>query len=312
MKKWIIGLFGFVLIILAGIYIFIPRNIELSQTIVVPCKINAVNRHLLDKKEWVKWWPHNDSALTENTDFAYNGFSYQVNKLFYNRIEIFTKNNKGLNTTGFISILDLNNDSVSIQWHDNIQAGNDPFNRISQYQFAQTIKRNMSGILAGLKTFLDKKENIYLTDIKEVVIKDTVMISSTSVFTSRPGIQDVYKAINILSQYISLHGAKETNHPMLNIRKSDNEYLMMVAIPTDKVLDGDDKFKLKRMPRTRILETEVKGGPSLINSVFAQMKYFAEDYHLGASAIPYESLVTNRINEPDTAKWVTKLYFPIY
>ena len=27
-------------------------------------------------------------------------------------------------------------------------------------------------------------------------------------------------------------------------------------------------------------------------------------------AIPFESLITNRLEEPDTSKWVTKIYYP--
>jgi hypothetical protein len=28
-------------------------------------------------------------------------------------------------------------------------------------------------------------------------------------------------------------------------------------------------------------------------------------------AIPFQSLITDRVKEPDTAKWITKLYAPV-
>ena len=34
------------------------------------------------------------------------------------------------------------------------------------------------------------------------------------------------------------------------------------------------------------------------------------DNALSSPAIPFESLVTNRMQEPDTSKWVTKIYYP--
>lgn len=318
MKKWLIGLLALLIITLAGIYIFIPGSIKISETAVVTCKINYVNRYLLDDREWVKWWPAGNSGnqtiqLPADSSVDYNGYSYRISNLYYHKIEVLTRDNKGLNSVSIINILDLNNGSVAIHWQDNILTGLNPIKRIRKYQFAKTLKNNMTGILSSASAFLNRKENIYTTDIREVVIKDTAMISLTSVFTNHPGIPDVYEAINKVRKYISVKGAKETNYPMLNIRDSDdNRYIMMVAIPTDKVLDGDDKFKLKRMPVTRILETEIKGGPSTIRNAFNQMQNYSVDYHLGSSALPFESLVTNRINEPDTTKWVTRLYYPIY
>jgi hypothetical protein len=41
------------------------------------------------------------------------------------------------------------------------------------------------------------------------------------------------------------------------------------------------------------------------------MKAYMKDFKLTSPAMPFELLVTNRANEPDTSKWVTKIYYPI-
>jgi len=318
MKKWLIGLSALLILSVAGTYIFIPATIKISETAIVNCKINYVDRYLFNSSQWVKWWPETDSgkrstSQPSDSTFEYNGCSYRVSNLYYHKMEVFISNNKGLNAVSTVNILDLNNGSVGIQWQDDIQTDLNPVNRIRNLQFAKLIKKNMAGILSNASEFLNKKENIYSTDIREVVIKDTSMISLTYVFTGHPGMPEVYEAIDKVREYISGKDAKESGYPMLNIRKSeDNRYIMMVAIPTDKVLDGDEKFKLKRMPVTRILVTETKGGPYTIRNAFDQMQNYSNDYHLGSSALPFESLVTNRINVPDTTQWITRLYFPIY
>ncbi len=63
--------------------------------------------------------------------------------------------------------------------------------------------------------------------------------------------------------------------------------------------------------RGNILVTKVKGGTSIAAVAFEQIKKYADDYERHAPAIPFYSLITNRLKEPDTAKWVTKIYFPV-
>jgi hypothetical protein len=36
-----------------------------------------------------------------------------------------------------------------------------------------------------------------------------------------------------------------------------------------------------------------------------------QDHQRVAPAIPFQSLVTDRTKQPDTSKWVTRLYWPI-
>jgi hypothetical protein len=60
-----------------------------------------------------------------------------------------------------------------------------------------------------------------------------------------------------------------------------------------------------------ILITEVKGGPASIKKAFNEMETYITDYRRTAPAIPFQSLITDRSKEPDTSKWVTKIYYPV-
>ena len=61
-----------------------------------------------------------------------------------------------------------------------------------------------------------------------------------------------------------------------------------------------------------ILTGEVKGGTYTINQAEMELKNFVTDFKRISPAIPYQSLITNRLQEKDTTKWITKLYYPIY
>ena len=60
-----------------------------------------------------------------------------------------------------------------------------------------------------------------------------------------------------------------------------------------------------------ILVTEVKGGKAEINKAYKQIMNYMADHSRTPPAIPFESLVTDRRNEPDSNKWITRIYYPV-
>ncbi|MGB8192124.1 MAG: GyrI-like domain-containing protein, partial [Chitinophagaceae bacterium] len=121
-----------------------------------------------------------------------------------------------------------------------------------------------------------------------------------------------YKLVDQLRIYIANEGARETNNPMLHIRPvNDQQFETMVAIPVDKVLQGNKDIFLRRMIPGNILVTEVKGGRYTIDEGLKTLETYLSDYQKTSPAIPFESLVTDRSKESDTSKWVTRLYYPV-
>jgi hypothetical protein len=86
----------------------------------------------------------------------------------------------------------------------------------------------------------------------------------------------------------------------------------MVAIPTKTDLPSEGNFSLKKMVLGNILMAEVKGGMYTILKGEEEMTNYVNDYKKTAPAIPFQSLVTNRLVETDTSKWITRLYYPIF
>jgi hypothetical protein len=105
----------------------------------------------------------------------------------------------------------------------------------------------------------------------------------------------------------------ETGNPMLNVHTTDSiNYLTRVAIPIDKRLPSVKNIEHKwMMGGGKILVAEVRGGPSSINNALRQMENYIHDYGRTVPAIPFQSLVTDRLNLPDTTKWITKIYYPV-
>jgi hypothetical protein len=104
----------------------------------------------------------------------------------------------------------------------------------------------------------------------------------------------------------------EAGYPMLHSWMKDADHVeTMVAIPTDRRLRENSRFFLRLMVPGNILVTEVKGGHAAIQNATGALENYIFDYQKLKMAIPFESLITERESEPDTAHWVTRVYFPI-
>jgi hypothetical protein len=85
----------------------------------------------------------------------------------------------------------------------------------------------------------------------------------------------------------------------------------MVAIPINKELPGSGNIFPRKLIKGNYLMTEIQGGPYTIQNALHQLQVYAEDYRRTIIAIPFESLITNRITTPDTSQWKTKIFLPV-
>jgi hypothetical protein len=57
---------------------------------------------------------------------------------------------------------------------------------------------------------------------------------------------------------------------------------------------------------------EVKGGPSRVDGCLLAVENYVKDHNMMSPAIPFQSLVTDRMAEKDTAQWITRIYYPVF
>ena len=317
MKKWFFIFFLLLATAIAALYVFIPKKIEISTTAYINVAADVANRNLSEAGKWKNWWSgkssiENSARVVNQGYFVYNGIGYKIVHTSMNAIEVVILPKKDtLNST--IRIFTLNEDSTALHWNVVIHTGNNPFERIRYYQLAKSIKKCMEDVFHNLRSFLEKKEKVYGIEIQRTTVTDTILITTKASFDHYPGTTDIYNLIGRLKQFISLQGARETNYPMLHVFKDkSNRYETMVAIPINKAIKGDATFAFKRMVPGNILVSEVRGGSHRIENALAEMEVYLKDYQLASPAIPFQSLVTNRTKEPDTTKWITRIYYPIY
>jgi effector-binding domain-containing protein len=313
MKKWLVLFFILCAASLTILYFNIPVTNSFSKTVYIKTNINGAGRFLFDENKWIKWWPtdlQNNLAIT-NSKNNQDNYSYSLDKKMYGSMNIAIKKNE----TEFIAnvnLISLDKNSVEVIWSCLQQPAAGSIARIRNYFYSKTLEKNAIEILASLKSFLEKNENIYGINIRQIMVTDTLLIATKYTSATYPTTPVIYDLIQKLKKYIALNNARETNPPMLHIIQDSGYFKTMVAIPVDKVLPGDNNFLLKRMVPGKILVTQVKGGIHTTSEALKQLEIYIDDNHLSSPAISFESLITNRIEEPDTSKWETKIYYPIF
>jgi len=311
MKNWIKVLVIICILAIGSVYIFLPRKIIVSKSIIINCTRSGAERILSAGAKWERWWPSKESA-NNDSNFIYKNLSYHLEGKFYNGIQIVIQNND-TKMTSKLRAVSLPNSSCAVEWICEIDSSFNPIKKISAYRLGKKIQNDFTDILQRAKVFLEKQENVYGFPILETSTTDTTLISIKSVFMRKPSTTDIYNLIGTLKKYASKEGRVQTNYPMVNITAADSgKFQTMVAIPIDKRLPGTSEIRPKRMVPGKFLVSQIKGGESAIDNASKQMNLYMEDYSRTFVALPFHVLVTDRQAEPDTSKWVTQIYYPIF
>ena len=98
---------------------------------------------------------------------------------------------------------------------------------------------------------------------------------------------------------------------MLNILHDSDKYRVMVALPINKIVSVQEPISFIQMTRGNFMITKVQGGLATVQNALQQMQLYFDDYDKTPMAITFQYLVTDRIKEIDTTKWVTEIYAPV-
>lgn len=303
------------LLAVACLFLIPSKNVILKH-VYVSANQNSVHRALSKSSLIKKWWPDTSAAISATDSrtiiIAEKEDSFILNAHAFNVIEVLIRHDKK-QASGFVTIHGIKRDTSLITWQAAIPENANPFVRLQHYLWANSLKIKMSAITGKLRTFMQKDENAYNLVIQNTKVTDTFLVSIRQSLPQPPTTENYYALIKKLKEYIDANGARETGYPMLNINREDgSNYEVMVATPVNKILPDKDPVFFKRMVPGNILMAEVRGGMHTINEGVQQLGYFVAEQGLKSPALPFQTLVTDRLAEKDTSKWITRLYYPIY
>ena len=302
-----------VLIFFALSWYLIPAKLTISSAASYHASREAVYRFLISDSNWHKWWPGTASKNDNGTwSFRYDDYTIQIEKIMYDAISLKLETNTS-SLEGLVRVVPYKIDSLGVEIATEINNGTNPFNRITGYFRAKKTKRMLNDIITSLQNYTSDLSNIYGIKIKKEKVQYEGLVTAKQSFPHYPTTNDIYAIIEKLRNYVNRSGGKELFFPMLNINRIDStNYIAQVGLPVDKKLPEEGDISLKLMLKGgNILTGDVTGGPNKIEEAMKQIEKYILDYQLLTVAIPFQMLITDRTKQPDSTKWVTRLYYPV-
>lgn len=312
MIKWFLGI-AIILVTLFVCSIFIiPKQISSQQNLFVPANPKALERNLSNEVTWKKWWPGQIIGTSSKPGYVYKSNFYKIVEKQPGALSI-SVGNKNSTDSAILFLIPTGPDSILLNCVVKTTPANNPVKRILSYYNHKSLNADIQSILSALKTYYSNPDHLYYINIQHSSVVDSTLLFTSTFSKSYPTYSMIYQTIDHLNKYATLHSAHITGYPMLNVSTTDSiEFITKVALPVDKKLNSSGNISYKWMlGGGNILISEIKGGPATIKTAFMELENYVKDHNLETPAIPFQSLVTNRLNEQDTNTWVTRVYYPI-
>ena len=301
MKKFLLAAIIVLIVFWVGTLVFIPNPLTVSVVGSIKAPPAKVNSIVLDTANWHKWWPGEQAKKYEYSVLAQTAFSTRL--LAQNGSDTFTSE---------LLVLPATLDSAIVQWTTQQPASINPFTRIQQYNRAAGIKQHFQLLLDSLTAYMQNSKKVYGIDIAITQFKNPFMISMQGQFLHYPSVDEVYGMVSKLRDYAQVGAAAAADSPMVNIDGTGDRYLLRVALPINKKLEAGKDIDFKQMVLGNTLLGTITGGQHTVEKSLLSMQDFVSDHHLTSPAIPFQIWQTNRQQQPDSTRWVTKLYYPVF
>jgi len=312
MRTWIALLLVFLVLCFCAVYFLIPNTITVKKEARLEVNANAFTREFLHEGNGHLFPANNTSTTVDGNGFVYNGNTFTpVEKKFTSLLYAVQKKNDSM--LAELVVIPFRTDTVALSFVGVTHAGMNPFSRVEKLVWAKKVAADFESLMKRLQTHYGDTSTIYGFPIHKVLVTDTSLITTSTTLKTFPDNATVYTMVDKLKAFAQKNNAAQTGAPMLNVTvTADSNYLTRVALPLNKRLTSEGDIQHKwMMNQGNILVADVKGGPAQIKKAMAAVKIFVNDHGLATVAIPFESMVTDRRAEPDTSKWITKIYWPI-
>lgn len=318
MMKWLLGIAGLILILSIAILYFIPRVVTFSEVEKIRVNSEEAFNHFTNHQLRSKWVMRVSNATAyagtnaaSDSCFNVKGDSFIIAGVNPPATTIkFKHQNEWMNSR--VLMIPQGNDTTIILWEASMDGGTNPISRLKAYFAASSKKNSFQEVLKTYQSYVSVTENVYAFPIVTEQVKDTILITSRKVFASAPSNDQIYSLINNLKAYTTANNITLSNAPMLNVTMLDsNHYQCTVALPINKPLRDTGDMFIRKMVPGKILVQTIQGGPATIAYAFTRLQDYYRQHKLVSPAIWFESLITDRQQEKDTLKWITKIYYPI-
>lgn len=157
LKKLIISVTVVLVMVLFGIFLFIPSIINVSAVGYLNNNSSVCADNLLIESNWQKWWPE---KITKDSNYVFQNTTFTIidRSPYKAGIDLVNKNKKSINST--IELVVYKIDTTAFEWKCKLSPGNNPISRLESYFLAIEIKKKMDKLMKAYAEYVGVKKNI--------------------------------------------------------------------------------------------------------------------------------------------------------
>lgn len=312
MKKRFAWITAAILLIGVLMYILIPSEKEVIRTLKIPVSQAAVMRLLADTSKWQHWWPQYDQGGATAGVGQMGNLQLQLLRAEITDVTLQWQHANGTQLS-LIQVIPLSRDSAVLLWKTLLDSSNLPHHRLHRYSLRNRLGDAMQSVLTALQVYATNPEHVYGFLPQPGKVQDTVFLSTKSYYDTLPGPMEAYRLIAPLEKIAQQNKVEVKRPPLMHVRPdAGGKYLLMVAVPIQKVIAVSGNVQLKRMILGNLLTATVKGGHYGVLQKFPLFEAYKEEHGFTSPAIPYMELITDRRQVADSSQWITRFCYPVY
>lgn len=305
MKRKVVFLISFVICLIISFFL-LNQPAQYREAKTLTCPPESVSRLFLSTNEWKKWWPGNQ--INDST-FELNGNTYTVKKILVNGFYAVENNQE--TSIDFSFTPALKNQTDIVVTVSAIQ-GNTIVNKLSNLFFRKN-KKIASKLVNEVGAFFEQTKKVYGIEISKGRVDYINWVNAKRVVNHYPSTEETYRLIDSINSYVTAQQVKILGNPILHIIQLDaSAFQLMTALPVENKITENTQFQNKAMAPGFLMKAIVTGGNQTVAKALREMENYVRDNKKQSPAIPFQELITNRLQEADSSKWITQINYPVF
>lgn len=322
-----------IIVVLLVVSIFLPSKVHVERSIVISAPQEMVYQLVNNLEEWPKWSPWH--KIDTNMKITYFGGGKDIGGGYTWDSEV-KEAGKGKLTIVAVSEFDSiltklefegmgesfstyyftpKNDAIEVTWTMDSDFGNNPISKYFGLMMDKWIGKDYEKGLTAMKTvaeaqvsnFLAKADGVTETEVQgfyAIVIGDTVNMIDLDA--------NMMGAYNRLENEIKAQKLTATGDPFAFYTEyPDGKIIFEAGYPVDSVGETGSQVKFKQFDATNALSIEVYGDYSKVGTGYEAISNYSKAKGKIPTGSFWETYPVDPETEPDTSKWVTKIYLPV-
>lgn len=326
--KWFLIIIFSLVIIVIAISFLLPKELVISKSIAVDTSKDKVFDLVNSFQNWEKWtpWQQQDSTLDikyyGNPSGEGAGLEWRSDNSYVNYGNIVIIKSVPKDTIGFEIELKLKrklnsyfilspvNDKLKLEWTVNMDLGYNPILRWGALFIQKKAAEDMETGLLNISKL--NEVNGLKIKIKEALLSSFDYISIKRQIKKNEIESARLSMINELADYIKKSSDSVKPFSFYLILNSDSiEMETAVRFNNTDVKKEHERVKAGVMNNGRFLVGDYNGGYFSISKAHDELRNWIKRKNKIITGLPFEWYITDSRTEKDSAKWLTKIYYPI-